>query len=159
MDAQPPSGPVIRHVRPTPGRGARHRQTRRWCALLLVAPLALGCADLTGSRSGDIRLVNATSRTLVYQAAELGTSNLLDINPQLSLASVADHVLAPGASLTVPARAIQGYPGAGASVRFFIYEVTGATATYRGSIAVSGRELAARGFRVEISDQALVSGG
>lgn len=120
--------------------------------LALLLGLLTSCSDslLSGATPRDITVTNATSDTLIILAAELETASRLDLNPRMPRSAVLERMVLPGGSLVVPAQLVEGYR-AGADVRFFVYDLAGADAVYRTHLTLTGAQLSASDFRVELS--------
>lgn len=121
-------------------------------AALSVSFIVGGCTELgpSGLSQDGITLINATPDTAGFLAVELESSHTLRIRERQPASELGNRVIAPSASIVVPLREIEGYY-AGASVRFFLYQVSEGEAVYSGMLTLTHADLVALRSRVEIS--------
>ncbi len=121
---------------------------------LLLATVALACADSVSSAPETIRLTNRTAGDIAFVAVEQELAARVDPAPQLMGQTVRDRAVRAGE--TVIANDIMGYVR-GSGVVFFFYRVIGSlddpdvTADYATSLTVTGAELRASRGRVEVT--------
>lgn len=115
---------------------------------MLVVLAAAGCTTTTGPER--LTLLNATSITVGYIALDHELATRTDPNPQLPTTALEGRILVPDQEVTVVPAQIEGYRE-GEGVTFFIYRVSGETATFATSIVAPETRPPGGSYRVTVS--------
>ncbi|HEX2779888.1 MAG TPA: hypothetical protein VHM30_10335 [Gemmatimonadaceae bacterium] len=119
---------------------------------LVVATIATGCrgsASPTTTTPEPLTILNPRRDTTAYIALDRELATRTDPNPELSAATLGDHVLPPGVEKVVERDDIMGYRP-GEAVTFWIYHVTGGRAYIERQITVPPRASRGSGYRVVV---------
>lgn len=118
--------------------------------LFLVWVISASCCSILDPSPPGITVRNQTENPILLLAWEAQASNLIDLNPTITLSDAGFRVLDAGATRPLRPEEIAGGFRSGDDLRIFIYEILGDTAEYRWSLTVTASRLRADDGRVII---------
>ena len=119
---------------------------------LVVATAMVGCTMATGPER--LTILNATPMTVGYIALDQELATRTDPNPKLPTTALGGRILSPNQEATVLPAQIEGYRE-GMGVAFFIYRVSGDSASFATSVVAPETRPTGRSYRVTIPAEAV----
>ena len=119
---------------------------------LVAAAMMAGCTTATGPER--LTLLNATRATVGYLALDQELATRTDPNPRVPTTLLEGRILVPDQEVTVLPAQIEGYRE-GMGVAFFIYRVSGDSASFATSVVAPETRPTGRSYRVTIPAEAV----